>query len=564
MEIFGQKIKKGYSRKEERNGYIEYKTEKLLKGYRIEGKVRGNLKKVKVLTMEKPKEKLYLNNWQSWGPFTEEQEYRMVMDAHKKRRIGVYTYTPIPEAFTKESVSDYFIAGDNIIIGFLTSKIAHPYFIIKEDSIEAYLEYFDTRFEEPIELEPLVILSGLPLHKLLRIYGDFVKRENNVGIFSEVPIGWSTWYQYFLNLTWGDIDKNLRLSKKMNMPYKVFQIDDGYEKDIGEWTSVKEGFPSISEMAETIRSYGYTPGIWTAPLSIGETSEIYDTHKDWLVKGENGPKKAYYNWERNIYTLDITHQDAKNWLYETFLILKKAGFNYFKIDFMFTGALPGKRKKTVTPIQAYREALSVIKEAVGESFILGCGAPLLPSVGFVDGMRVEPDTAPYWEKDTKKGDINAYWALKNTITRWFMHKKWWVNDPDCLILRNSDTQLTPSQKEVYAIVSGILDNMIIQSDDLSYIKEEEKSLFEKVISFQGGRPKVKFIDNDLFVISKEGGSGNIKIAVNLDNKSASWKQREVPPNSYIVLEDDIESTSLTKKIIKREDGRIFTYYEGED
>jgi len=49
----------------------------------------------------------------------------------------------------------------------------------------------------------------------------------------------------------------------------------------------------------------------------------------------------------------------------------------------------------VTPIQAYREGLNVIRKAVGKSFILGCGAPLLPSAGLVDGMRIGEDTAPY-------------------------------------------------------------------------------------------------------------------------------------------------------------------------
>ena len=42
-------------------------------------------------------------------------------------------------------------------------------------------------------------------------------------------------------------------------------------------------------------------------------------------------------------------------------------------------AVPGDRRKGVTPIQAYREGLRVIRGTVGGDFVLGCGAPLLPS-----------------------------------------------------------------------------------------------------------------------------------------------------------------------------------------
>ncbi len=524
MELFGQKIYEGYFEKRVDGVKIEYKVEKIIWGYKVSGKVKGRAERINVLSTEKPKEGLYLNNWQSWGLFLRESEFSNVVEGYKRRRIGIYTYTPMPDLFNKVAMSDYFILGPDLLLGFLTSKIAHPYFTVKNGYIEAWLEYFDTEFPEYIPIEPFVILKDLPQELLLTKYADLVKIENEIKIMKKNPTGWSSWYQYYLDLKWDDVLHNLELSKKMNMPYELFQIDDGYEKNIGEWLSTKEGFPDISDIAETIKSYGYIAGIWTAPLSIGEASEVYKAHKDWLVSENGKPKSAYYNWDRNIFALDITNNNAKNWLYEIFTTLKRAGFEYFKIDFMFAGALPGVRKQDITPIQAYRWALSIIKEAVGDSFILGCGAPLLPSLGLVDGMRIGPDTAPFWKKDEEQGDINAYWALKNTITRWFMHKRWWLNDPDCLILRPEDTKLTPSQRKLYGIVSGILDNMIIESDNLSYIKEEEINLLNKVLAYRGGRPKVEFLGDDQFIITTEGSKrGNIKILVNLDMNSFLYK-----------------------------------------
>ena len=43
----------------------------------------------------------------------------------------------------------------------------------------------------------------------------------------------------------------------------------------------------------------------------------------------------------------------------------------------------------------------MIREAIGpDAYLLGCGAPILPSVGLVDAMRVGPDIAHHYEPMT--------------------------------------------------------------------------------------------------------------------------------------------------------------------
>ncbi len=89
--------------------------------------------------------------------------------------------------------------------------------------------------------------------------------------------------------------------------------------------------------------------------------------------------------------------------------------------------------------------MELIREAAGpDTYLLGCGAPLGPSLGIVDGMRIGTDTAPDWEPKymgiellfPNDPDIpSAKNALQNTISRSAMHNRWWHNDPDCLLLR---------------------------------------------------------------------------------------------------------------------------------
>ena len=88
-------------------------------------------------------------------------------------------------------------------------------------------------------------------------------------------------------------------------------------------------------------------------------------------------------------------------------------------------------------MSAYRCGLDQVRASVGnDAYILGCGAPLLPSVGKVDAMRISADTAPTWEQE--HGDMSQPGGASpelSTLARSYMHGRYWVNDPDCLLAR---------------------------------------------------------------------------------------------------------------------------------
>ena len=71
------------------------------------------------------------------------------------------------------------------------------------------------------------------------------------------------------------------------------------------------------------------------------------------------------------------------------------------------GRAAGAAPPDASPLAAYREALRLIRGAVGpRATLLGCGAPLLPSLGLVDAMRVGPDVATHYEP-APGGDLSA-------------------------------------------------------------------------------------------------------------------------------------------------------------
>ena len=68
-----------------------------------------------------------------------------------------------------------------------------------------------------------------------------------------------------------------------------------------------------------------------------------------------------------------------------------------------------------------------------DAYLLGCGAPILPSVGLVDAMRVSPDTFHEGGEDGSRG----LRGLMPLAARAWQQGRFWVNDPDCLVARPS-------------------------------------------------------------------------------------------------------------------------------
>ncbi|PAZ09596.1 glycoside hydrolase [Streptomyces sp. SA15] len=252
------------------------------------------------------------------------------------------------------------------------------------------------------------------------------------------PSVWCSWYEYFTAVTEEDIHENLRAMDTLDLPIDVVQIDDGYQKALGDWLTLSGRFRSRAGIADAIRARGRRAGIWTAPFLVDPASDLAAEHPDWLVRDvDGGFTHAGRNWGHDLRVLDTTHPAAAAYLTSVFTTLRAEGFDYFKVDFLYAGALDGVRHARVDALQAYRSGIELIREAIGpEAYLLGCGAPMLPSLGLFDAMRVSPDTAPHRRPEADDYSQPGQDPAEFTgVGRQWQHCRLWINDPDCLMAR---------------------------------------------------------------------------------------------------------------------------------
>ncbi|GHJ15921.1 MULTISPECIES: glycoside hydrolase family 36 protein [unclassified Micromonospora] len=327
------------------------------------------------------------------------------------------------------------------------------------------------------------------LYGALSRFADRYAVRAGVGQIRPCPPAWASWYHYFTEFTHADLVENLRAMDDLALPIEVVRVDDAFQAGIGDWLELSDGFDSLPGFVGRIRDTGRRAGLWIAPLLVGAESRLFHDHPDWVVRAPDGsPLVALHNWGQDCFPLDVTHPAAAAYLRTVLETWVAHGASYLMVDFMFAGALDGRRHRAdVDGLQAYRDGLRLIRDAIGpETYLQGCGAPMFPSVGLVDSMRVGPDVALDWEP--AGGDMSRPGlapAAATSIGRAFTQGRFWVNDADCLIVRPE----IPRRREWAAVVAAV-SGARISSDRLTALDGPGVELTRELLSGATDRPFV--------------------------------------------------------------------------
>jgi alpha-galactosidase len=362
-------------------------------------------------------------------------------------------------------------------------------------------------FLNPDEGDPLApYLDAVARQNGIRLHPTGKSQSPNIDPFGDIPVGWSSWYHFFDQVSASDVRSNLQAAAALqpDLPLDLVQIDDGFQTRVGDWYSHRPSFPQgVSPLAEEIRSAGLTPGLWLAPFLVDPRSRLVQEHPDWLLRGRfNRPVNAGYSfWGTFTTALDLTRPEALAYAQEVVhTAAHDWGFPYLKLDFLYAAALPGRyHDPTRTRAQVLRMGLQALRSAAGQDTrLLGCGCPLGSAIGLLDLMRIGADVAETWRPRYMGTEFYIHAepdfpsvrnAIHNTLTRAPLHKRWWINDPDALLLR-PETDLTLAELQTLASVIALSGGSLFVSDHLPDLPPERVHMAERLLPVIGRRPHV--------------------------------------------------------------------------
>lgn len=299
--------------------------------------------------------------------------------------------------------------------------------------------------------------------------------------------GWCSWYHYYAGVTAADIDENLQQMAHDWPGLDYLLLDDGYQAEMGDWLEPSDRFDGgIGPLVARIHAAGKQPALWLAPLIASGQSHLLRDHPDWFVQGDDGRPLAaetvtYGGWRQTPwYMLDGSHPAVCDHLRRLFARLRdEHDIRLFKLDALLWGALPfGRRHRPrLGAVGAYRAALQAIREGAGDALLIGCNAPMWPSLGLVDLMRIGDDVERSHERLV---------ALAHELAgrRWG-HRRLWLADPDCLTLQDGAGQHADAgDYRLHAALAFAYAGVAISGDRLASLGPQARRWLQQLLALQ--------------------------------------------------------------------------------
>ena len=430
--------------------------------------------------------RVFVNGLQSW---TESREFALeeripplrTPALHQLRTSGDYSFFPV------EGKAGYFHShahtylrtpGDADITGWTDQVRDYGYTILEHRSPEGILRVHK-------DCAGLRLTHDLYISHILTVHGAFeAVMDALLGAYRALPTprpvsGWTSWYHYYTDIDQAIIQQNLRAYADLRIPADIFQIDDGWQRAIGDWTEANEKFPEgMKAIADAVHAAGMQAGLWLAPFIVEHKSRIMTEHPEWLLTFDGdhlvpaGINPGWGGtWHSTYYALDLTLPAVQDHLREVFrVVLQDWGFDLVKLDFLFAGGLLPQGGRTRG--QQMQAAMRLLRACVGDKRILGCGVPLEPAFGLVDYCRIGPDVGLNWDMRSAelihlRERISTHNALRNALGRHPFSGRVFANDPDVFLLRDTHNRLSPAERDLGFLVNMVLGDLVFTSDPIA-------------------------------------------------------------------------------------------------
>jgi len=448
------------------------------------------------ITLEIPynfsaEDKLFCNGFQSWSASKTYGVHEKIpgLRSIAKRYFKYYGDEYIFEDYKRPDLFSwtygYIQRGENFV--FIGSVQEQTAFTLIEYDIAASIIRV-TKLCDNIKLNHSFPAFDILFQRGLEkdVFDNYFKSIGENPKKSNPTFGYTSWYRHYNKINADKIIKDLESFSQhtdqvpFNLRDRIFQIDDGYQTEIGDWLSPNTNFPQgMADIASNILAKNLIPGIWVAPFVCSKKSKIYTQHPDWLLKSNQGkPLRAGYNplWGGWYFALDIYNAQVRDYLTNVFFtILQKWSYQLIKADFLFAACIAPPSDKTRG--QVMHDAMTFLDQLVGQHTLLACGVPLGSAFHHASYCRIGPDIHLDWDHSLlrflrKRERVSTINALRTIIHRRHLSNHVFINDPDVFIMRSAGHQLDINQQFTILLVQVLFGHQIFSSDDWATYSEE--------------------------------------------------------------------------------------------
>lgn len=206
--------------------------------------------------------------------------------------------------------------------------------------INPYFSEYELKSKETFRTPDFYFtLSQEGLGKASRDFHDWARKyqlkdgnENRLTLLNNWE---ATYFDFNQDKLVGLMDDAVKLGVDM------FLLDDGWfgnkyprhsdTQGLGDWEETKDKLPGkVKALVDAAQQKGIKFGIWIEPEMVNPKSELYETHKDWVITLPN--RDEYYF--RNQLVLDLSNPKVQDFVYGVVdnLMTQYPGIAFFKWD----------------------------------------------------------------------------------------------------------------------------------------------------------------------------------------------------------------------------------------
>ena len=288
------------------------------------------------------------------------------------------------------------------------------------------------------------------------------------------------------------IDEKLIL-RKLSAVQRCFPVKanayiiDGEYCVHGNWlTPYADKFPKgLRALSDKIKKADMISGICISPFTVGEDSEVFEKHKDWMLAMPNG---RLVKAKKNLYVLDSENEEVREYVREAIhTILYMWGFDLIKLENLYVAGISCGNGKSRG--ERMCSAMDFLRECCGGKLMYADDTPLMPAFGVADYCAISCDAyankmpAAYANKFYRES-VSVRNAAADIVFRRALNKRAFLSVPCGISFDEKefffDENLNSAEQNVLTNIAGLFTSVLIFQDSGAAFDQKKKHRFAKM------------------------------------------------------------------------------------